>query len=91
MICLRCGYCCKNLAVIIINDPDIGLKEGNTEFHNGRGNPCKHLVGTKPGEYSCALHNKPWYVETPCFNHTQFETSNCNCRMGAYIMEGKKR
>jgi len=90
MICLRCGYCCKSLSVMIVDDPDIGFVEGNLKFHAGDGNKCKHLVGDKPGEYSCAIHDKDWYDTTPCFHHTQIEFSEDECRIGAYIMDHAK-
>ncbi len=86
MKCLRCGYCCKYLWVMIINDPKKGVVEDNIIEHLGQGKACKHLVGDGPGMYSCAIHNEKWYPETPCFDHTQMERGNTNCRMGDYIM-----
>jgi len=56
MICLRCGYCCKKLFVVIIDDPEKGIIEGNLIANIGDG-PCKHLVGDAPGNYSCAIHD----------------------------------
>jgi len=88
MKCLRCGYCCKNLSVAIVNDPEKGLTENNLDFHWGRGKKCKHLRGDKPGEYSCFLHDKPWYKDTPCFKHVQFERKDCNCRIGISVLDG---
>lgn len=88
MICLRCGYCCKSYMVVIVNDPDKGIKEGNLICHDGSG-PCKHLRGDKPGEYSCEVHERKWYEETPCFSHSQIEQSkDCVCRIGEYILKG---
>jgi hypothetical protein len=87
MKCLRCGYCCKHLCVIIVNDPKLGIQDGNLELHPGEGKPCKHLIGNSPGNYSCAIHNEPWYKKTPCFSHGQIEQSpNDECRMGKYIL-----
>ena len=90
MICLRCGYCCKTCAVIIVDDPDKGVVEDNIIAHLGDGvTPCKHLLGDEPGKYSCAVHHYPWYKETPCFSHGQIETSDDTpCRMGNYILNG---
>ena len=73
MICLRCGCCCKNLCVVIVDDPVEGVVEGNLIVHEGHGIACKHLRGDKPGEYSCTLHEEPWYCEMPCFQHGQIE------------------
>jgi len=87
MICTRCGYCCKSLLVVIVDDPALGPVEGNLIARNGQGSPCKYLRGDEPGEYSCAVHHYPWYPETPCFAHTQIEQGNTVCRMGKYILQ----
>ena len=90
MKCLRCGYCCHKYVVMIVDDPEKGITEGNMIAHMGDG-PCKHLEGNKPGEYSCKLHNKKWYKETPCFNHGQIESSPTDeCRLGRYILDNNK-
>lgn len=78
--CLRCGYCCYMLAVVIMDDPGKGLTEGNIIIHNGNGRPCKHLRGDKPGEYICIVHNEDWYPETGCAAYTQI--GGGECRMG---------
>ena len=86
MICLRCGYCCHRYMVVIVDDPDKGIKKDNLISHDGNG-PCKHLEGTKPGEYFCKVHSKKWYKETPCYSHGQIEKNvDCNCRLGEYII-----
>ena len=87
MICLRCGYCCRAYTVVIVDDPEKGIVEDNLILHDGDGTPCKHLRGDKPGEYSCALHDYPWYKKTPCFQHGQIERSNTNCRIGEYMLK----
>ena len=89
MICLKCGYCCINHMVVIVDDPEKGIVEDNLVARKG-GEPCQHLQGNKPGKYSCAVHNKEWYKETPCFEYTQIEQGNTNCRMGEYILKGIK-
>lgn len=91
MKCLRCGYCCMNCCVVIVDDPEKGVRNGNLKLHNGRGQPCPHLKGDKPGEYSCGVHDRKWYKKTPCFSHGQIEQSpDDECRMGAYLLKGKK-
>lgn len=88
MNCLRCGYCCHKLAVIIVANPKLGIVESNLEAHNGSG-PCKHLQGNKPGEYNCTIHDEPWYLETLCACYAQIGEGNC--RMGEAVMNGKLR
>jgi len=88
MICLRCGYCCKFLSVVIVDNPEKGPSEDNLIIHEGNGKPCKHLRGDKVGEYACAIHDKPWYKQTPCFAHGQIErSSDTPCRMGVYLLK----
>ena len=86
MICLRCGYCCNIPWVLVVTDPDKGLELDNWEkCLNHR---CKHLVGNRPGEYSCPLHANDWYVHTPCHKHGRLKTSeNEVCEKGKMILE----
>lgn len=87
MVCLRCGYCCKTMMVIIVDNPDLGLIEENLIVHEGGSVPCKHLRGDKPGQYSCAVHDKDWYKETPCFAFTQIESNlDQPCRLGKHLL-----
>ena len=88
MNCLRCGYCCIKSAVVIIDNPELGPVEGNLICKPD--GPCKHLMGNEPGEYSCAIHDRAWYLETPCFAHGQIENKPSNCRMGAFIINRKE-
>ena len=92
VICLRCSRCCRDYAVIIVDDPEIGpYDEDNLILHRGGGVPCKHLRGDKVGEYSCSLHDYPWYPETPCARHGQIERSvDTPCRVGKHILEDKQ-
>lgn len=91
MKCLRCGYCCKMLAVIIVDDPKKGPREDNLVEHMScDGTPCKHLRGEGPGKYSCALHDYSWYEETPCARHEQIGRKEAPCRMGEYLL-GKEK
>ena len=91
MICLRCGYCCKNYLVGIVDDLEKGPVPGNFTVSKGGGVPCKHLQGNKPGEYTCLAHNYPWYNETPCYDFSQVEYSKDSlCRMGVYVLNGFK-
>lgn len=89
MICLRCGYCCIKSMVIIVKDPKKGIKENNL-IPKKSDEICPHFVGEKCGEYSCAVHDEPWYKDSPCFSHGQIEQGNTNCRMGEYLLNNKK-
>ena len=88
MICLRCGYCCFQSFVIIVDDPSIGIREKNL-VEKPTGERCKHLDGDEPGKMSCRIHSKRWYKRTPCFQHGQIEAGNTNCRMGEYVLKNK--
>ena len=90
MKCLRCGYCCKNYCVAIVDDPNKGIHEDNIVIHEGNG-PCKHLCGNKPGDHSCAIHDEPWYRETPCARHSQIENRDSPCRMGVYVLQNERQ
>lgn len=92
MICLRSGYCCIHLDVMIIDDPEKGIVEGNVK-HKPSGERCQHLSGSKIGEFSCSVHNREWYKDTPCFDFSQIEQNNTECRLGKFFIsesENKK-
>jgi len=71
---------------MIVDNPELGITESNIISHPGDGTPCKHLLGDKMGDYSCVLHDLPWYEETPCFSHTQIERGNTECRIGKFLL-----
>lgn len=84
MKCLRCGYCCLNSFVVVVKDPKLGIVDNNfIVLSNER---CPHLRGDKPGQYSCDIHDEPWYPETPCASHTQIEREDTNCRLGEHLL-----
>lgn len=86
MKCLRCGSCCITYDVIIVNDPNLGIVDDNL-IAKHTGDKCPHLKGNKPGEYSCTIHKRKWYKNTPCYAHGQIEQStNDLCRQGNYIL-----
>jgi len=87
MKCIRCGYCCIKYVVVIVDNPDLGIIESNLIVKDS-GVRCKHLIGEKAGEYSCAIHDREWYKETPCFAFGQVETSvGTVCRMGEFFLK----
>jgi hypothetical protein len=78
-----------NYAVVIVDDPKKGLKEDNLKGIGFGGQPerCQHLVGDKPGDYICRVHDRMWYKKTPCYSHGQVEKEDDTlCRMGVYIL-----
>lgn len=88
MICLRSGYCCVHLDVMIVDNPTKGISEDNI-VHKPSGVKCKHLKfnGTKA---ECSIHDEEWYNETPCYEYTQIEVENSNCRLGEYWIKQKE-
>lgn len=76
-----------NYMVTIIDNPDKGIDKNNILCIGLHGpERCKHLLGDTPGQFSCAVHDRPWYKDTPCYHHGQFEAHNSNCRIGEYIL-----
>jgi len=86
MKCLRCGHCCINYLVVVVDNPEEGFKENNLIVNKGD-RPCKHLLGNSPGEYKCAVHHKEWYKDTPCFEFTQIESKDSPCRLGEEVVK----
>jgi hypothetical protein len=90
MKCLRSGHCCIHYDVIIVDNPELGIVEDNL-IHKPCGIKCQHLVGAIPGEYSCAIHDQPYYKYTPCFDYGQIEQNvTDNCRVGAYVKQNQR-
>lgn len=88
MKCLRCGYCCLNHLVVVVADPEKGITEDNCLVINSiNGLKCPHLRGNSPGNYICAIHDYPWYEDTPCFEHAQFEYKDTKCRIGEHQLK----
>lgn len=87
MTCVRCGYCCTRLCVVIVVDPDKGPVYDNLRAINCLEEPCPHLRGSGPGSYSCAVHDKEWYPETPCYQYCL----EVPCRLGPYLLEHKEK
>lgn len=94
MKCLRCGYCCIELSVIII-DPkytseDIHLFDLPEEafIHKPSSKICPHLE-IKNNMVKCKIHEFKWYKETPCYQYSQIEYRDSICRIGQAIKEGK--
>jgi len=80
-----------NLSVVIVVDPEKfdldNIDESNYKTFDQAKERCPHLRGENVGEYSCSIHHYPWFKDTPCGTHTQFETTDSNCRMGDYFLK----
>jgi hypothetical protein len=87
MKCLRCGYCCTSLLAVIVVDPDEGIDPDNltTIGMSGEKERCPHLLGDVAGEYSCAVHDREWYPDTPCAAYQSHWPEN-TCRMGDFLI-----
>jgi hypothetical protein len=71
------------------NANDIGEEEGFIAKNSN--SPCPHLRWDKNDLSSCAIHDKPWYPSTPCFQFGQVESSpDCVCRIGEWVLEKRK-
>jgi hypothetical protein len=90
MICVRCGYCCTSLLAVIVVDPELGIREDNLRGINMLEERCPHLCGDEPGGYSCAIHDRPWFKDTPCAEY-QSHWPDQTCRLGAYLIENKAK
>ncbi len=88
MTCIRCGYCCTQLWAVVVRDPEREPTEDNLMEIGLQGEPerCPHLRGDRPGEYACAVHDKPWYPLTPCAQYQEFPHGH-QCRMGPIWLE----
>jgi len=86
MKCLRSGYCCIQYDVIILINPDKGANDENV-IHKKSGEKCPHLIGKGPGDYSCAIHDHPEYLFTPCYQFGQVEQKVTDvCRLGEHVL-----
>jgi hypothetical protein len=94
MKCLRCGYCCCFLDVVIIS-PSAIQSDGSVDFeneHNYQYKPtnveCPHLKW-KDESAVCGIHHFPWFIETPCYSYTQIGLEDSPCRTGKYFKDNK--
>jgi len=90
MICSRCGLCCINLDIFIINPrsirPDGTLDPGDPEamIRKPAGERCTHLAFT--GEVAlCAIHDHPCYRGTPCDRFETIGPADGPCTLRGYL------
>jgi hypothetical protein len=71
--------------VVIVDDPDRGPEQDNLKAVGFKGpERCQHLRGDAPGEYSCAVHDREWFSETPCAAY-QSHWPERPCPMGRHL------
>jgi hypothetical protein len=75
---------------MIADDPTKGLASNNIIIKIP-GERCKHLIGNKPGEFSCAVHNYPWYKKTMCHKYGGKRTGGRRINNKEDICETGKR
>jgi len=57
-------------------------------IHKPTGERCPHMTRID-GRFSCAIHDREFYEDTPCHRHSQIEDRDSPCRMGQALSEGK--
>ena len=75
MKCIRCGYCCVEYDVMIV-DPkyidNVDLKDESCMkkvIHKKCGDICPHLeINNETNITMCKVHDKLWYNDTPVIN-----------------------
>lgn len=89
MICLRCGCCCTNLDVAIVNpkfiraDGTIDLALPGSMIFKPCGRKCPHLAYVK-SDAVCTIHDLPCYKGTPCQQFEQFGQVDDVCTLASY-------
>jgi len=90
MICLRCGQCCLELDISIVNPRSI-LLNGTLDFEDTEamilkpaGNRCPHL-SFEGGQAVCIIHHLPCYQGTPCQLFEQIGPDDAACVLSGYF------
>ncbi|HPM26023.1 MAG TPA: hypothetical protein PLD96_01665 [Methanothrix sp.] len=105
MICLRCGGCCHNLDIFIVN-PDRIREDGSIDPIDSEsmilkpsGEKCPHLFfqaspdGSGVETAVCSIHHLPCYQGSPCQQFEQIGPGDDVCMMSDYFRrlgDGKK-
>lgn len=90
MICLRCGCCCTNLDVVIINprsirpDGTVDPDDRDCVIFKPAGRKCPHLA-YREKKTICTIHHLLCYEGTPCDQFEQFGPANAVCMLGSYF------
>jgi hypothetical protein len=90
MICLRCGYCCINLDVAIVNpvsiqpDGTVNPEDSGQVIFKSKGQQCPHLVYLED-KAVCKIHELPCYRGTPCQQFEQMGSIDDVCVMSYFF------
>lgn len=90
MKCLRCGYCCINLDVAIVNPesimPDGTVIPGSCDpiIFKPAGQRCPHLI-FQSERAACTIHDFACYRGSSCEQFEQIGRQDDVCVMGAYF------
>ena len=76
------------MPVGIVDDPALGIVEGNIK-RKLAGERCQHLRGDTMLNYSCTMHNEPWFPETPCGKFDQPGPKDSICQLGVAFEVGR--
>ena len=93
MICLRCGYCCEICLNSVVRpeyiDSITSVDDLEMDMLLPVGKelgPCPYFSWDAEGLAVCAIHDKPWYKETPCYQY-QSHLPGVPCMMGKHRQE----
>jgi hypothetical protein len=90
MICLRCGYCCTHLDVVIVNprsirpDGTVDPEDREAIAFKPAGQRCPHIV-YRDEKAICTIHHLSYYRGTPCDQFEQFGPMDAVCMLGSYF------
>jgi hypothetical protein len=94
MICLRCGRCCIDLDVAIVNprsirsDGTVDPKDGASMIFKCKGQLCPHL-DYQEDKAVCKIHELPCYIGTPCQQFEQIGSADDLCMMSGYFQSAQ--
>jgi hypothetical protein len=90
MICLRCGHCCIDLDVAIVNprsirsDGTVDPEDSEPVIFKPKGQLCPHLIYLED-KAACKIHQLLCYRGTPCEQFEQIGRVDDICMMKSYF------
>jgi hypothetical protein len=90
MICLRCGQCCRQLDILIVNprsiliDGRLDPKDLEAMILKPAGESCTHLTFESKLAV-CSIHHLPCYQGTPCQRFEQIGLEDAVCILSGYF------
>ena len=94
MICLRCGQCCLQLDIFIINprsihsDGTLDYEDLEAMIFKPAGKICPHL-SLESNQAVCMIHHLPCYQGTPCQEFEQIGPNDYACVFSEYFKSAK--